>query len=286
MSYLDSARLFDDIADHHTEHAASTDWWLQHAQLVTDATADLKQAMQADSAFDLGPITGLRFPFVQMGSISSLELFGLHELIIFAFYWRNRTRYATTADMGANLGLHTVVMRKLGFATTSYEPDPTHLQILRANIERNDCREGHVLEAAVGAVNGQAEFVRVLGNTTGSHLAGAKSDPYGELEHFTVPTIAMSEAVQGIDFVKMDVEGLEADLLSLLSPSVLTHLDVICEVGTPANAQRIFDHFHGTDVRLFSQKANWQAARSVDELPTSHRDGSLFISVLPEMPWS
>ena len=33
---------------------------------------------------------------------------------------------------------------------------------------------------------GQLDFIRVLGNTTGSHIAGSKASPYGELEKFLV----------------------------------------------------------------------------------------------------
>ena len=36
------------------------------------------------------------------GAITSLELFGIDELIIFS-YWVNRHRYHRTADIGANL---------------------------------------------------------------------------------------------------------------------------------------------------------------------------------------
>ena len=39
--------------------------------------------------------------------------------------------------------------------------------------------------------NGQAEFVRVLG-TTGSHVAGAKENVYGDVERVTIPTRNLS----------------------------------------------------------------------------------------------
>ena len=56
------------------------------------------------------------------------------------------------------------------------------------------------------------EFVRVKGNTTGSHLAGSKPNPYGELERFMVHVVPMVDAIQDCDLVKLDAEGHEIAL--------------------------------------------------------------------------
>src|SRR4051794_14324562 len=77
-------------------------------------------------AVDFGPFGPLSMPYTKMGAIDSLDLFGLDELIIFAFYHANRTRYRSALDIGANLGLHSLVMSKCGFNVTAFEPDPWH----------------------------------------------------------------------------------------------------------------------------------------------------------------
>ena len=38
-------------------------------------------------------------------------------------------------DIGANIGLHTIVMAKCGFTVHSFEPDPIHFNELKKNLE-------------------------------------------------------------------------------------------------------------------------------------------------------
>ena len=100
----------------------------------------------AQTVASFGPI---RFPYRRMGAVDSLDLFGLDELIIFAFYWANRTRYRRTADIGANIGLHSLIMARCGFEVTSYEPDPTHVALLNDTLKDNAVTTVTVVPAAV-----------------------------------------------------------------------------------------------------------------------------------------
>ena len=134
---------------------------------------------------DFGPFGPLAFPYRKMGAIDSLDLFGLDELILFSFYWANRHRYKKTLDIGANIGLHSLLMSRAGFEVNSYEPDSTHFQWLQENMALNGVTTVKIHNAAISNKEGKAEFVRVLGNTTSSHLAGAKNS-YGDLEKYTV----------------------------------------------------------------------------------------------------
>jgi hypothetical protein len=142
-----------------------------------------------------------------------------------------------------------------------------------------------VREAAVSAQSGSAEFIRVLGNTTGSHLAGAKPSPYGDLERFPVALEAIGPLVAWADLLKIDAEGAERDILLAVSPENWARADAVVEVGSAANAEDIFRHFAGSEVNLFSQKTGWRKVKLIEEMPTSYRDGSLFVSARPEMPW-
>ncbi len=36
---------------------------------------------------------------------------------------------------------------------------------------------------------------------------------------------------------------------------------------------------------FFSQKTNWQPVRDVDDMPTSYREGTLFVTCKSEIPW-
>ncbi len=61
--------------------------------------------------------------------------------------------------------------------------------------------------------------------------------------------------------------------------------DAITEVGNETNAKYIFSHFKKIGVNLFAQKINWQIVEKLEQMPTSYRDGSLFITLKDKMPW-
>ena len=128
-------------------------------------------------------------------------------------------------------------------------------------------------------------FVRVVNNTTGSHLAGAKTNPYGPLDRFAVPVRAFAPIAAGADFAKVDAEGHEVTILKSVPPETWSRFDVLVEIGTADNATALFEHFARLKVGLYPQKVGWEKASRVEDLPTSHREGSLFVSKRNRLPW-
>ncbi len=234
---------------------------------------------------DFGPFGALAFPYRKMGAIDSLDLFGLDELILFSFYWANRHLYKKTLDIGANIGLHSLLMSRAGFEVNSYEPDSTHFQWLQETMALNGITTVNLHNAAVSDKEGEAEFVRVLGNTTSSHLAGAKNS-YGDLERHTVPIADIKKIVKEVDLIKMDVEGHEADILLALGKPEYEKVDILVEIGSKNNAEHIFNHLKEIKgIHLFAQKKGWNLVEKQEDMPTSYLDGTLFISAKEVMPW-
>ena len=195
-------------------------------------------------------------------------------------------RYKKVYDIGANIGLHSIMLAKAGYSVTSYEPDPWHYEILNKNIALNDIQENvQAMNKAVSTQTGELEFVRVLGNTTGSHLAGAKKDPYGDLERFKVGVDEFRGIIRSADLIKMDVEGHEAEILLGTNKEDWAQADAIVEIGTLENAEKIFNHLKNIGVNIFSQKNSWKKVEKLEDLPTSHKEGSVFISQKLTMPW-
>jgi len=278
--------VFERIARSHVHHSRDDQWWVNENEALDAARPELRAELESTGGVVIGPVGFVPFSYVEMGAINSLDLFGLDELILFSFYWLNRDRYRQVVDMGANIGLHSVLLGRMGFAVTCYEPDPNHVALLTKHLVANNVQDHvTVAQAAVARENGTLEFVRVLGNTTGSHVAGAKKDPYGDLEIIEVQAVNVSEAIAGKDLVKMDVEGLEADLLTSLDASDFASLDMVCEVGTRENAEIIWNHLKNSGVNLFSQKSGWARVADLEYMPRSYKEGSLFLSCMDEMPW-
>jgi FkbM family methyltransferase len=236
------------------------------------------------SSRSFGPFGEISLPYTKMGAIDSLDLFGLDELIIFAFYHANRKRYTRVLDIGANLGLHSIIMSRCGFAVKAFEPDPWHHGLATDNLGANGASSVTLFQEAVSTRDGQAQFVRVLGNTTGSHLAGSKNS-YGEKEQFAVTIRAVQPLFEWADFAKIDAEGHEKEILTTTTAKTMQSLDIMVEIGNAENASAVFEHFKSIGVGLFAQKTGWRRVQTLNDVPTSHREGSLFISSKSEMPW-
>ena len=268
------------------QHARTSYSYKELDERARSAIAASGLTGEAEETVSLGCFGPIVFPFRRMGAITTLELFGLDELIIFSFYWVNRHRYRRAADIGANLGLHSILMGKCGWNVKAYEPDPAHTKLLRRNMDLNGSASVELIEAAVSDEPGMLEFVRVLGNTTSSHLAGAKNDAYGPLERFPVRVESIADIMPTVDFIKMDAEGQEKIIILGTSAEHWDNTDVMVEVGSEDNAAAIFEHLRKIGVHAFAQKIGWSLVESFDDMPTHYKNGSLFITRKPAMPWA
>lgn len=244
---------------------------------VAQATV-LASGFATDGRDNLGEIGLLTLPFREMGAITTLDLFGLDELILFSWYWANKERYQRVADLGANVGLHSIIMGKVGWSVDAYEADPQTVEVLRENLELNNLDQVRVHNIAVSDKTGHVDFVRVLGNLTGSHISGDKDNPYGDLEKFTVPTVDISSIMQKVDFIKMDVEGSEARIIEATIHRDWINTDVVLEIGSENNATRIFSHLNLLGVKMYAQKNRWEEVEVADHLPFHHSEGLVFCS--------
>lgn len=231
-----------------------------------------------------GPFGDIVFPYFKMGNKDSLDLFDMDEILIFSFYWANRNRYKYVLDIGANIGLHSLILSKCGYHVQAFEPDPVHFKQLEEVLKLNQVKNVVAHCAAVSSRSGQAEFTRVLGNTTSSHLSGAKN-PYGELERFVVPLFDIKEIIKNADLIKMDVEGHEAEVILATSKKDWEKTDAMIEVGSLEAAKMIYDHLCKEQVSAFAQKLGWGRVAKLADMPANYKEGSLFISSRSSMPW-
>ena len=274
-----------DISTNNQHHTRDSDWWIS----ASNAIEKLRPPSGVDFKVDFG-LFEAAVVNVNMGAISSFDLFGLDEMILFSFYAANVKRYKRVADLGANIGVHSLILAKLGFQVDSYEPDPEHTDVARVLLGQLDELHApywHQVAVVPNSIEqSRVEFVRVKGNTTSSHVKGAKASPYGELEILSVETTSFPKVFTEVDLIKMDVEGLEADLLESITCLENSKCDVILEVGSSENALRVFDHCLKLGLNMFAQKINWQRVSDSSDIPTSYKEGSLFLSGSDEMPWN
>lgn len=225
----------------------------------------------------------LKFPYVRMGNIDSLDLFGEPELQIFAIYKHHIGRWSRVVDIGANLGLHSILLAKCGYEVKAYEPDFSHFQYLLANLEANGVADWVVpCMAAVANENGEASFIRVLNNLTGNHLEGYK-DSYGPREKLIVPTVDCKPLWAWADFVKVDCEGNEAAILCDTTLKDWHHLSAVVEVRNTDNAKAIYRHLCALEVPMWAAKRDWDRVKVFGDVPCANREGPLWIGA--QSPW-
>ena len=282
---MNTAPLIQSLIENPSQHSRDSSFYKTHEQELLNMleNSDLNSSKSGHESFE--PFGDLHFPYREMGAINTIHLFGLDELIIFSYYWANKSRYKNVADLGANIGLHSLIMDRCGFSINSFEPDPIHVGVFQENIVNNKSVNITINQKAISDKSDTVEFIRVLGNTTGSHLAGAKEDPYGELETFTVETSDINSVLLNNDFVKMDIEGQEATAILSTKKDTWANVEMILEVGTEKNAKIIFEYLNEINVNMFSQKTGWNKVSDLADVPTSYKEGSLFLSVADEMSW-
>jgi FkbM family methyltransferase len=279
--------FFRQLANNSHRHSRDEQYFNdKEKSLLTDV--EILHGPYVSSELHLGEIGVINFPFFDMGQITSKKLFGLDEMILFSFYFVNQKRYKNTLDLGANIGLHTLVMKKLGFNVTSYEPDLNHFNQIKKVMKLNNLTEDGLIPRAISDKKGKMEYVRVLGNTTGSHLLGSKENVYGPTDIVEVEVDDVLEvlALGDFDFIKMDVEGHEATLLNQISIDSIKQTDIMLEIGSEKNSKAIFEILKQKEIPAYAQKINWRRVTTQAELPSHHTHGSVFLSVQGAPDWN
>jgi len=227
------------------------------------------------------------FPFLQMGSVSTVDLLRVDELVMFAYYDKYIDEYEVFFDLGANVGLHSLVVAALDAKVIAYEPDEKHFEILKNNVKLNGLKNIEYRNAAIGTINGDVQFIRVLGNTTSSHIKGEKANPYGELEEFTVRCDELNQQLTPYkkSLLKIDIEGMEAKLIQSISKSNWQKVDAFVEVGTMDNAKLIFEYCKDVGLKIYTQQSGWAEISDVSEMPINYRGGSIFLT-FSQMKWN
>ncbi|MBN1210487.1 MAG: FkbM family methyltransferase [Myxococcaceae bacterium] len=121
----------------------------------------------------------------------------------------------TVFDVGANIGyLAMYLRRRIGASGQLYcfEPEPTNFAELEANLRRNHLDNCHAVQLAVGATEGTVTFNPGLNGFVAPEGAAGIPVPVTPLDRFIE-----QRGLPRVDFVKIDVEGFEVDVLGGMS---------------------------------------------------------------------
>ena len=284
---IEVADIFQQLSDNPNLHRVDNVFFSSLQRVVKKIVGASFEQDHSYHHIDLGGLGSVKVIEANLGNVSSLDvLSSLNEWIILSFYYKNRFKYKTSLDIGANVGIHSLFMGRCNWDVTCFEPDPIHISLLTSNLKLNALPNIRVVESAVSDRVGRSIFRRVIGNTTGSHLIGAKDYVYGPVTEFEVGVVNINDVLQGVDIIKCDVEGHEANIICSISKESFRSTDIFVEIGSHKNADLIFSYCKEIGVNIFSQKVGWAIAANPSDIPIHYSEGSVFISSRRHMPWS
>lgn len=114
-------------------------------------------------------------------------------------------------DVGANIGYLSLYLRsRIGPSGElySFEPEPENYAELESNLRRNGLDNCHAVQAAVGPEEGSLTFATGLNGYVPEDGAPGITVPV-----VTLDGIVAKHGLPRVDFVKVDVEGFELDVL-------------------------------------------------------------------------
>ena len=125
-------------------------------------------------------------------------------------------------DCGSNIGIRTLYFKWLypNASFTCFEPNPTVLKYLEENITSNHIENVEIHSVALGAQEGMITLYRGDGVRGSGSSSVIQSGTLKNENSVSVPVKKLSDYIEGVvDIVKLDVEGVEGDILEDLSKS-------------------------------------------------------------------
>lgn len=154
---------------------------------------------------------------------SYASLTGLYEEIFIQrqYFFETKNQKPVIMDCGSNIGMAVLYFKKIypGAVIMAFEPDPDTFLLLKKTVEENGFRDVTVINRALAGKRGKAGFYSDKTKPGNLHMSLVKSRVENADRH-KVETDRLSSYIKGkTDFVKMDVEGAEAEVISELDKS-------------------------------------------------------------------
>ncbi|MEI8248959.1 MAG: FkbM family methyltransferase [Candidatus Taylorbacteria bacterium] len=122
-------------------------------------------------------------------------------------------------DAGANVGMFSIIADdKVGNTgkVFAFEPLKEISDILKENLEKNNCKNTYIENLILGEKNADIKFYYNLEKNynASSKLFHTEDDKNVSLRQITLDEFVKERNIQRIDFIKADIEGAERDLLN------------------------------------------------------------------------
>ena len=230
------------------------------------ASAGLRQR---DVAVRNGVAKGLKFNTGE--SCPELAL-GTYEVPIQNIFAQHLKSGDVFYDIGANVGFFSIIAAKLVGDTGkvyAFEPGEENAKSIRHNAQLNSFSQIEVIEKAVSHTSGEGQLL--LAEYSGGHAlatADAPPDLAGEVtvDLVSIDDLIAQKKIKPPNFVKVDVEGAELDVLKGMRETIKTHQPtIIYEVddGDRTGYERKY-----RELANFFESLNYQVAQTENSYDT------------------
>ena len=166
---------------------------------------------------DYAEVFGNKLFLSKKGLALSISHYGTYEELESKIMEEKIEMGNIVVDVGANIGLHTLNMARIVGNTGqvfAFEPDPSNFEILKKNVKINNYKNIILEQKAVGDKHGRTTLYQ--SDHPGKHrifpqTEQAKSQVQVELTN--LDNYFDSDMIDKINFIKIDVEGLEFSVL-------------------------------------------------------------------------
>jgi len=155
--------------------------------------------------------------FLDKNDSLSLSINGIYEEFETNIVKKEITSGDVVIDIGANIGYYTLIFAKLvgnGGKVFAFEPDPTNFELLKKNVEINGFKNVILEQKALSNNPGKMMLSLNKENTAGHHLNFKNDFVSNSVE---VDVLSLDEYFSNdnttINFIKMDVEGAESNVI-------------------------------------------------------------------------
>lgn len=139
-------------------------------------------------------------------------------------------------DLGSHIGMSVVYFKMLfpRAKIVAFEPVPYNFEILKKNVEENQLDNVELVQAVVAPKSGMLRIQEPVGE--GAWRSGAGIIPKGwkgiqDNREIKVEAVGIQELLnQRIDLLKMDIEGMEYEVVRNMGPNIRNIKSMIIEV--------------------------------------------------------
>ncbi len=205
-----------------------------------------------------------------LGISRELALYGVHEKNSTAEVKRIITPGMRILEVGANVGYYALLETKLAGPSGrlyAIEPSPYNFETLKKNIAYNEIRNAYLHQAAFGEKNSKTIFYVYDKSNLSSFI---KRDDMGmECTEVEVDVITLDDFLSNkeVDFIRMDVEGYEKEILKGSEKALAegrrpkyffieVHSELLHKKGSSAREIVEFLQSHGYEIR----KSFWRGS--------------------------